>query len=288
MLVKKLLKEELENVIYVLKKIMICLMCIVFWLEKTTQLKWIQLESVGFGEYQNLKNGEGFIMTNLKGFFSVPVAETVLAGILGFYRGVDRLTLHKHQKKWVGSAIRSELQLLQGSKVLIAGGGNIGKQIAKLLSAFEVQTIVFDTFIPDPDISSLSELDSILPQVDIVVSSLPETKNTIGLFSEARLNKMKGSALFVNVGRGAVVDEQALINLLLKEKIGGCVLDVSHREPLPSDNPLWSCPNTILTQHSGGGWTGEQDGRIMFFLDNLQRFNQGKALLNVVDIEKGF
>jgi phosphoglycerate dehydrogenase-like enzyme len=258
------------------------------WLEQTENLKWIQLESVGFGEYQNLKNAESFIMTNLKGFFSVPVAETTLAGILAFYRGTDGFAIHKHRKTWHGAALRPGLRLLQGARVLILGGGHIGRQIKKLLSAFDVQLTIYDRYQPDADISSISDLDGVIPEVNILICCLPETKETKGLLDRSRLNKLKTDALLVNVGRGSAIDEKALIQLLMEQKIGGCVLDVTQQEPIPYDHPLWMCPNTLLTQHTGGGWINENSGKINFFLENLKRFNQGNELISIVDTEKGY
>ena len=258
------------------------------WLEQTENLKWSQLESVGFGEYQKLSQPTEFIMTNLKGFFSVPVAETALAGILALYRGTDGLAMYKHHKIWHGATLRPGLRILQGARVLILGGGNIGRQIKKLLSVFDVQLSIFDRYQPDAEISTLTELDSIIPDVDILISCLPETEETIGLLGQSRLAKMKTDAVFVNVGRGSVVDENALVQLLMKQRIGGCVLDVTHQEPIPPDHPLWTCPNTLLTQHTGGGWIDENTGRVNLFLNNLKRFNQGKELMNIVDTEKGY
>ena len=121
-----------------------------------------------------------------------------------------------------------------------------------------------------------------------MISCLPETEETIGILDRSRLSKLKRDALFVNVGRGSVVDENVLVDLLTNKKIGGCVLDVSGQEPLPADHPLWECPNTILTQHTGGGDENEVTGKVKLFLKNLERFNDGKELNHIVNINKGY
>lgn len=258
------------------------------WLVLGGHLKWLQLESAGFGEYQNVARNTSAWITNLKGYFSGPVAESALAGILALYRGINTLTDLQRERKWVGGALRPHLRRLENSSVLILGGGGIGQHLKKLLEPFEAEVTVFGRQ-PQPGvITKPSELDEVLPAMDIVASCLPETNETIGLINARRLRLLAPHAVFVNVGRGSVVDEPALIALLQEQKIGGCVLDVTAREPLPPDHPLWSCPNTILTQHTGGGFAEEIDGKVYFFLENLERFKKGKEPLNVVELEKGY
>ena len=258
------------------------------WLEQTTKLKWIQLESVGFGTYQNVKPTGGFIMTNLKNFFGVPVAETALAGIMTLYRGMDQFVEDKLNKRWQGASIRPRLHLLQNKRVLIMGGGNIGKQLKKLLSAFDAKITVFGTRPINSDIYTLERLDAVLPEQDILVTCLPGTDKTQGIISKERLELLKPGAIFVNVGRGSAVDEGALISMLNNNQLGGAVLDVTLKEPLPSDHPLWNCPNTLITQHSAGGYKEEVIDIVKVFLENLERFRNGVPLENVVDMEKGY
>ena len=258
------------------------------WLEETTSLKWIQLESVGFGEYQHLGLNSSILMTSLKGFFDIPVAETIVSGILALYRGIDRLVVDKQNKRWEGATLRPDLRILKGTKVLILGGGTIGQRTKKLLSAFDADISIYDKYRTDSDVSDLLSLDDCIKKTDVLISCLPETEETIGILDRSRLSKLKRDALFVNVGRGSVVDEIVLIDLLMQRKIGGCVLDVTGQEPLPEEHPLWECPNTILTQHTGGGYENEVTGKVNLFLENLKRFNQGKNPRNLVDLKKGY
>ena len=99
---------------------------------------------------------------------------------------------------------------------------------------------------------------------------------------------LKTTALFVNVGRGTNVDEKALIKILQAKRIMGAVLDVTETEPIPTENPLWDMDNVLLTQHSSGGWNEESSGKVKFFLENLERFEKGLKLLNIIDLEKGY
>ncbi len=259
------------------------------WLEQTEHLEWIQLESVGFGEYQNIDSKTDFIMTHLKGFFDVPVAESALAGILALYRKIDTLTRLQQQKEWVGQDLRPHMKILKGAKVcVLGGGGGIGSHLISLLEPFETEVTVFGRRSSKADITTTTELEKVLPAVDILVSALPETNETIQLMSAKRLQLLAPHALFVNVGRGSLVDEPALVTLLEEEKIGGAVLDVTEREPLPPDHPLWTCPNTLLTQHTGGGFDREVRGKVEVFLDNLRRFREGEMPEHVVNLERGY
>ena len=254
------------------------------WVAKSSQLKWLQLESVGYESYNDIlpefqKRGT---ITNLQGFFGQPVAESALAGILSLKRGIDKLTILKSQKKWEGSVLRPGFTLLSGTKALIAGGGNIGQSIKKLLSGFDTQTVVYDKSPETGDIHSPEDFDRELPHADVVICCLPETNETKQFFNEHRFSLMRSSAVFVNVGRGGVVDEAILIRYLCEKRIAGAVLDVTLSEPLPSDHQLWDCPHTIITQHTGGGSENELTGKVKLFLDNLARYLCGQPLAKTV------
>ncbi len=254
------------------------------WAAKSTDLKWLQLESVGYEPYNGIlpdfqKRGA---ITNLHGFFGQPVAESALAGILSLMRGVDQLTLLKEQKKWVGNALRPSLTTLSGAKVLIAGGGNIGQSIRKLLSGFDTKTVIYDKFPETGDIHLPENFDIELSDADVVISCLPETVETKQFFNRQRFALMRPSTIFVNVGRGGVVDETVLIEWLYERRIAGAVLDVTLAEPLPLEHKLWDCPNTIITQHTGGGSGKELSGKVAIFLENLERYLSGKPLTRVV------
>ena len=250
------------------------------WLEETSQLKWLQLNTTGLDQYLSLKDYT-FQFTNLKGYFGLSVAETTVAGILGVYRKIDELARLQTQKNWVGTPIRENLYLLSKKKVLVLGSGAIAQKIKQLLSGFECETTLLDS-------KTVKQIADYLPLTDILISTLPETTETKGLISKEYLEMLNSTALFVNVGRGTNVDEQALIEILQAKRIMGAVLDVTEVEPVPNESPLWEMENVLLTQHSSGGWNEESSGKVKFFLENLGRFERGEELLNLVDLEKGY
>ena len=250
------------------------------WLADNETLQWLQLNSTGLDPYQQLTEYD-FKLTNLKGFFGQPVAETTLAGILGIYRRIDHLARLQSDKHWVGASLRATLYLLNKKKVLILGSGAIGLKIKELLTGFHCETTILNS-------KTITQLADYLSDTDILIAALPENKETIGLLNKRFLDMLKPSALFVNVGRGSAVDEGLLIKLLQKNKIMGAVLDVTEQEPLPAENLLWILPNVLLTQHSSGGWADEAAEKVNFFLDNLERFRIGEALMNNVDLIKGY
>ena len=255
------------------------------WLESTTTLRWVQLESVGFAEYRNLDwqtLGAQITVTNLAGFFSDPVAQSILAGILAHYRGIDQLVPAKLTKTWIGDSLRKQLRTLSAAAVVLFGRGSINSRLAELLVPYRCKVINFGS-----DWTRVS-LDESLPMADIVVCTVPETDATIGLFDRARIKYLKRDALLVNFGRGSIVDEHALAAALESRQIGGAVIDVTMCEPLPANHPLWTAPNTILTQHSGGGTNDEIDRKIEFFADNLARYRAAAPLLHKVDFKRGY
>jgi glyoxylate/hydroxypyruvate reductase len=250
------------------------------WLENNNTLQWLQLNSTGLDPYQKLTN-YSFKFTHLKGFFAQSVAETALAGILGRYRRIDHLARLQSEQHWVGVPLRATLHLLHQAKVVILGSGAIGLKISELLTGFRCGTTILNS-------KTISKLADYLPDTDILIATLPETNETIGLLDKTYLDMLKPSALFVNVGRGSVVDEAYLIKILQENKTMGAVLDVTETEPLPNDSPLWEMPNVLLTQHTSGGWAEESAEKIQFFLKNLEKFESGQELVNVVDLVKGY
>ncbi|MEA5401373.1 D-2-hydroxyacid dehydrogenase [Arcicella sp. DC2W] len=250
------------------------------WAQKTSKLQWLQLHSAGLDPYQQLENYT-FQITNLKGFFGQSVAETAVAGILAMYRGVAHLSKLQTESKWIGTPLRSSLHLLSNAKVLVLGAGAIGQKVKDLLVGFNCETTVLDS-------KTVVNLDEYLPTTDILVATLPETPETIGLLNKTRLQLLKSSALFVNVGRGSAVDEEALIEMLKNDQIYGAVLDVTAKEPIPVEHPLWQMPNVLLTQHTSGGWAEENLDKIKFFTENLERFEKGETLVNIANLARGY
>jgi glyoxylate/hydroxypyruvate reductase len=246
------------------------------WLEQHPNLEWLQLHSAGYNEYEGLawKNVplKQLQVTNLTGFFGQPVAETAVAGLLGLYRKIDYLAKLQTTKTWVGGALRPQMQLLFRKKILILGRGDIAQCTAQILAGFDCNVTLTgrDT--------SAETLNNALRDADAVISTLPENKDTLLFLNQSRLSLLKDSAVVVNVGRGSTLDEEALLKRLQAFPLSGAVLDVTHQEPLPNQNPLWNLPNVLLTQHTGGGYGLENMDKIEYFLENLDLFLNHKPL----------
>ena len=255
------------------------------WLLDGSQPRWIQLESVGFGEYLNagLAAGPNLpMMSNLSGFFSEPVAESMLAGILGFLRGLGLLQELQRRSEWMGDDLRPRLRMLKGLSVVMIGRGAINNRLAELLAPFDCRMTSFGSDL------ELLDLDEALRDADIVACCVPHTERTMNLFGADRLALLKTDALLLNFGRGSLVDESALADALIADRLGGAVVDVTREEPVPHDHPFWATPRLMLTQHTAGGSVDELEQKVEFFLENLARYRQGKALLSPIDFRRGY
>jgi glyoxylate/hydroxypyruvate reductase len=250
------------------------------WLSESTCLRWLQLHSAGYNEYEGLDwqspSLQRITLTNLRSFFGQPVAETALAGILALYRKIYELSILQSQKHWVGGALRPNMHLLHRKQVLILGKGDIGQTLAKLLGAFECEVHLTGRTVEN------NHLEYLLQKADVVVSTLPETPQTIHYLTAHRLSLLKPTAVFVNVGRGTTIDEAALYQCLLGRTIAGAVLDVTLNEPLPPEHPFWSMPQVLLTQHTGGGYELENQDKIDYLLQNLQQYSIRQPLTGII------
>ena len=255
------------------------------WVKQSTKIKWLQLESTGFGEYSNVKKNflnQDVIITNLKSFFACQVAQTTMAGIFSFYRGLDTFTLLKNEKKWIGDPMRAKLEILNNKNVLFFGKGSINKEISKYLKVFNCQYSFIDSN------SKKNFIIKKLKKAEIVICALPGTAKTKMLFNKKMISSLSKKTILVNVGRGNLIDEKYLIKKLKNNFLKGAILDVTAEEPLRKNNPLWSCPNLILTQHTGGGYKDEMVDKINFFLDNLQKYLKKSKVLNKINPSKGY
>ncbi len=253
------------------------------WVAASSALRWLQLDSTGIDAYLRPDiERSGVRISNLRGFFANPVAESCLAGILALYRGIDRLFVLQRRKEWVGPAYRPRLRLLTGRRVVLFGYGAINRRLAELLRPFGCEIVPFASDWTD------EALDRALADADIVACVAPETENTRQAFDRRRLSLLKPGAVFANLGRGSLVDEAALVEALSDGRVSGALIDVTLVEPLPADSPLWDAPNVLLTQHTGGGSDSECDRKIDLFEVNLGRYRRGEAPDNPVDLSRGY
>ena len=255
------------------------------WVKQSSKIRWLQLESTGFAEYSNVKKNflnKDIIITNLKSFFAPQVAQTVMAGIFSFYRGLDSFTLLKKRKKWIGDPIRAKLKILNDKNILFFGKGSINQEIVKYIKVFNCKYSFIDSN------SKKSFFIKKIKKAEIVICALPGTTKTKMLFNKKMINSLSKQTILINVGRGNLIDEKYLIKKLKNNDLKGAVLDVTAEEPLRKNNPLWSCPNLILTQHTGGGYKDEIMDKVNFFLDNFQRYKKKSKVLNKINPMKGY
>ena len=255
------------------------------WIKQSSKIRWLQLESTGFAEYSSVKKNflnKGVIITNLKSFFAHQVAQTVMAGIFSFYRGLDSFALLKKKKKWIGDPIRAKLEILNDKNILFFGKGSINQEIAKYIKVFNCKYSFIDSN------SKKSFAIQKVKKAQIVICALPGTSKTKMLFNKKMINSLSNQTILINVGRGNLINEKYLIKKLKNNDLKGAVLDVTAEEPLRKNNPLWSCPNLILTQHTGGGYKDEIADKVNFFLNNFQRYKKKSKVLNKINPMKGY
>ena len=257
------------------------------WLTAGTPplLQFWQIDSAGFERYQHLQLTTP--VANMGDFFAWPCAETMVGGLLALYRHLDELAVLQSQKKWVGGAyVRNRSGLLRGKRVVILGAGAIALAVRQQLAGFGCPVRLLARTHPEAQLHSKADLKAALPETDIVLNTLPGSAE--GFFSADLLEAMRPGSFYASVGRGNTTDEPALIRLLQAGHLGGAVLDVTAIEPLPADNPLWTLPNVLLTQHTGGGQHLEDEGKVDVLLANLARLRAGQPLEYLVDMSRGY
>lgn len=235
-------------------------------------LKMVQATSAGLErlpiEYMEKHH---ILYYNAKGVYSIPMAEWAVMSILEIYK--NAYGFFRKQQKKVWEKDRTLLELTD-KKVCIIGYGSVGREVAKRLFAFGTEiTAVNRSRIDDELVSrwaSLDQVDKVLPEADIVVLCIALTRETTRLFSGDRLTKMKEGSVLVNVSRGSVVDGEALLQCLEKERFRGVALDVFEEEPLPQNSELWDNPRVIIAPHNS--FVGDKVRERMFRLiyNNLQ------------------
>lgn len=256
-----------------------------FEVEKLPLLRFWQIDSAGFEQYRHVRMS--LPVANMGDFFAWPCAETMVGGLLSIYRHLAELAVLQSRKVWKGGThIRSRSGLLRSKRVVILGAGAIGLAVRQQLSGFECQVQLLARTYPDAQLHSKDDLLAVLPETDIVINCLPGSAD--GFFSPDLVAAMQPGSIYASVGRGNTTDEPALVRLLQSGHLGGAVLDVTAIEPLPSDSPLWTLPNVLLTQHTGGGQHQEDEGKVDVLLRNMYLLSTGKPLENLVELSRGY
>ena len=264
-------------------------------LSSATNLKWLQIPWSGADGYADHPNFPAHVtLTNATGAFGRPIAEYAFGAVFTLMRRFHQYRDCQKEAKWQR---QGDEMSPTGKKVLILGAGDIGTNAARLFKMMDcritgVRRVVRDVPQEFDAMITLEQVDDLLPEADIVICCMPHTPLTPGFFTKARFEKMKSTAIFVNVGRGTLVDHEALAEVLNAGKIYGAALDVTFPEPLPEDHPLWKCRNVLITPHvSGQTFAGLKDKEDFFFRmcrENLEAYRNGKPLKNLVDLKTGY
>jgi phosphoglycerate dehydrogenase-like enzyme len=255
------------------------------------KLRWVHVSSAGITRYDTpefraLAEKRGLPVSNSSGVYDEACAVHALAFMLAHARKIPlglRTRITSSDPKW--QALRDASGTLRDESVLLLGFGAIAKRLAELLRPFGVKPVAFrrqprgDEGMP---VVTEANLPTALAEADHVVNILPESPATRRFFDAARFAQLKPGAAFYNIGRGATVDQDALLAALRSGHVGAAWLDVTDPEPLPDSHPLWAEPNCFITPHVAGGHTGEACTLVRHFLRNLERFTRGEALVDRV------
>jgi phosphoglycerate dehydrogenase-like enzyme len=234
-----------------------------------------------------------FLLTSSSGIHGNQMAEHLFGLLIAWYRKFPDVFAAQKRREWARKIILNKTGLLAGKNLLILGFGTIGAQIARVAAAFDMSVTGIRR---NPGaapagvekVLSCGDLHEVLPEADIVVNILPHTPETKDLMGAREFAAMKKTALFANIGRGGTVNEDALAEAVRGGIIGGAVLDVTAREPLPPESPLWDIPGIIITPHYSGIHPRYDEIAFDLFLDNLKRYTAGEPLLNIVNKELGY
>ncbi len=256
------------------------------------KLRWVQGTSAGIAAYvrrSGLETGD-VVFTTAAGTHAVPLAEFALTGVLYLIKGVPELLRLQRDHEWQRHTTRS----LAGRRVTVVGLGNIGRHVATTFAALDTHVTGVarpggrTPDLPGVTVTDLGALDEVLRATDVLVLATPLTPQTRHLIGRDRLALLPDGAIVVNIARGQVIDQPALIDELATDRLGGAVLDVTDPEPLPADSPLWDRPDVLVSPHSAATLAGENEMIVEVFVDNLARWRDGRPLRNRYQPDLGY
>jgi phosphoglycerate dehydrogenase-like enzyme len=265
-------------------------------IDNAKQLRWLASLSAGVELCMPLPavKARSLMMTNMRGIDSPVIAEHAIAMMLALAHGLDRFALHTAQKEWSRtSAARVPMQFLEGKTLLVSGLGGIGTEIARRGAGLGMNVIATrDGGSGKPDFVSYigqpRELLTLARTADVIVSALPLTPQTTGLYDAKFFAVLKPTAFFINIARGGSVVTADLVAALNSGKLAGAGLDVVDPEPLPPDHPLWNSPRVLMTPHISSASDLPGDARWIIAAENLRRYIAGEKMLSVVDLQRGY
>lgn len=261
------------------------------------RLRWVHSGAAGVGGslYPEMRDSD-VVLTNSAGIHAEPMADTVLAMTLHFARGLDFAARAQAERRWAKEpfeAADAPVRELEELTVGVLGLGGIGRAVARRFAALGARVLATRRGgAPGPEgvevLRGEGALGRLLERSDVLVAAVPDTPETRGMLGRAELARLPRGAVLVNVARGRVLDEDALVEALRGGRLRGAALDVFAREPLPADSPLWVLPNVLVTPHVSGTshrfWRRETD----LVVENVRRYLAGEPLLNTVDKRAGY
>jgi D-2-hydroxyacid dehydrogenase (NADP+) len=266
-------------------------------LKEGKKLKWIHSTAAGVAQlmYPELRDS-GILVTNPSGIFSVPMGEHTMGLLLALARNFPDSVRQQDRARWSQQELwdrPQHLTELHGQLLLIVGYGSIGREVAKRAKAFDMR-VWGVTRSGGGDgahvgkIVAAAKLHGVLPQADYVLIAAPETEETQHLIGAEQIGKMKRGARLINVARGSLLDEAALIRALESGALGGAALDVAATEPLPGESPLWKAPNVMITPHTSAVSDRLWERETALLMELLERWFDGREMFNRVDFARGY
>jgi phosphoglycerate dehydrogenase-like enzyme len=258
-----------------------------------TNLRWVQSFSTGMDKFlfPEIVERDEVAISNVAGLYASQGGEHAWALLLALTRQIPTAVKNMEQRAWsAGSVVE-----IAGTTLGIIGMGGFGVEMAKRAQGYDMNVIAIDPvrtekppFVHELRPTSTETLHDLLRRSDVVMTACPLTKETYHLISGPELAMMKPSAYLINVTRGGIIDEPALVDALKAGQIAGAGLDVTEKEPLPAESPLWDAPNLILTPHRAGASQHRPRKIFEFFLQNMNRYINGEKPVNVIDKRKGY
>ena len=258
-------------------------------IQSLPRLRWVHLTTAGYTAYDRADvhaalQARGARLTNSSGVYDEPCAQHTVAMMLALARQLPAaLRVQDGDRTWPQFPLRESSRLLNGQTALLLGFGAIAQRLSELLTPFAMKLIGVKRHVKGDEpiqMVTFEQLDQLLPQADHLINILPANESTIRLLDAGRFALCKRGAIFYNLGRGVTVQQDALLAALQSGQLGAAYLDVTDPEPLPPTHPLWTAPNCYITPHSAGGFNEEMNRLVDHFLENLDRFQTNRPLLN--------